>query len=278
MKKLVKRFLLIGTLCILIVVGILGYSFFIEPNRLVVHDYDLTYKVKNNAKEIKIVQLSDLHMSEAFDLDNLERVVEEVNSQKPDIILFTGDLFDNYSLYPYADDVQTRLAKLSSTHGKYAIWGNRDYGGGAVRVYESIMQKAGFTILRNESTTISIQGQTMLLQGLDDALMGAVDVKSLQVNNAADYRIMMAHEPDIVDEFKNEDVDLFLSGHSHGGQIRLPFQDIIYTSMAQKYKRGFYTMNEEKASQLYVHSGIGTTKIHARFLVPPSIAVFHLYG
>lgn len=276
MKKIGKIILFALIIILISGAGIVYYSFYIEPNRLVVHDYELTYQTTSTTEELNIVQISDIHMSDSFNLEHLDKLVDKVNEQQADLILFTGDLFDIYNSYPNHEAVSERLAKLKSTYGKYAIWGNRDYGGGASRIYEDSMITAGFTILRNESTLLSIKGKQILLQGLDDVLMGAPDVASLRSEEPVDYRILMVHEPDIADEYKDESVDLFLAGHSHGGQIRIPFYDIIHTSMAQKYKRGMYTVNEETGSKIYVNTGLGTTKIRARLGVPPEIAVFHL--
>lgn len=267
---------------ILLLVGLLSagllvlYSFKIEPNMVRIKEYELG--AETIEPSLKVVQVSDIHMSEDFDVADLENVVEKINKQQPDLILFTGDLYDNYAKFQNVSDIKQALGKLQASYGKYAIWGNRDYGGGASRVYEDVMYESGFEILRNDGINITLQNnKTLYLAGLDDYLMGRPDTTTIQTAlGQTDYEILMVHEPDIVQDLADWKIDLFLAGHSHGGQIRIPFINAIQTDLAQVYNKGFYTIDENSGSQLYVNSGIGTTKIAARFNAPPEIAVFQI--
>lgn len=130
--KIIKRIILF-ILLILILTGLLAvYAVKIEPYRLAVRDYDL----KNGAAsaELKLVHISDIQVSEAYSEERLGKLVDKINGQSPDIVVFTGDLYDNYAAYHPEKKVEKALSAIEARYGKYAVWGNRDYGGGAMRL------------------------------------------------------------------------------------------------------------------------------------------------
>ena len=149
MKVFFKRlgyFILFGILIIL-------YSTFVEPKllRVISHDVPLS-KIQGEA--IKVVQFSDTHIGDFFTLEDLQEVVDKINEQDVDLVLFTGDLMDNAANYDGAiDEIAIVLSKIKSKFGKYAVFGNRDYGGGAERFYEDLMESAGFNVLLNNHET-----------------------------------------------------------------------------------------------------------------------------
>lgn len=275
LKKFVKTFINLSICTCLVIV----YAFKVEPLTIVTHVYELNEKAVNSDQILRVVQLSDIHISESYTTKKLNHLVNEVNQLSPHIIVFTGDLFDNFAEYGPVQETTDALGKLEASYGKYAIYGNRDYGGGAVRKYESILVNAGFTVLKNDGTILTVaNGKRIFIGGLDDALLGNPDIDSTlkEIDVAYDYTIMLMHEPDMADYFKESSVDLILAGHSHGGQVRIPFFNEVTTSLAEKYTKGFYTINEGTEMLLYVNTGIGTTHIPIRFMVPPEIAVFDI--
>lgn len=242
---------------------------------LKIYTYEL-HKSEQNQTSIKVIQLSDIHLSDSFTLDALSNLVSKVNEQKPDLVVFTGDLVDRFATFEGLDEIAPILSKIDAPLGKYAVWGNHDYGGGGVRYYENIMQEADFILLQNSGELISInETKTLWLAGLDDGLLGSPDLTKVPAQNA-DYNILLLHEPDLADDGSTLGYQLLLSGHSHGGQISLPFYIPVTPPLARKYKRGFYEMND-KTTLHYVNAGIGTTKIPVRFMNPPQIAVFTIY-
>lgn len=260
-------------LFLLAIIGTILYAFFIEPKRIVLHNYN----VGNNDGQtpVKVVQLSDIHIQEKYSTSQLEKIVTKVNNEKPDIILFTGDLFDNYAKYGPEEEVINALRRLSAPLGKYAVWGNHDYGGGAARIYPEILAASDFQLLENSGVNISLpNGKSVYIGGLDDSMLGNPSIDNTLADRQSDYTILLSHEPDEADTILNHDIQLIFSGHSHGGQVNLPFFTIKNT-MAKKYYDGFY--NLANATTLYVNTGLGTTKIPARFRVPPEIAIFDLY-
>lgn len=250
------------------------YAFKLEPNLAVVHQLKLGNQ--NKPAEIKVVQLSDIQVSDSYETKRLDKVIRKVNQQKPDIIVFTGDLFDNYAQYQHEQEIIEKLGQMKASIGKYAVWGNHDYGGGASRVYERVMNAANFTVLKNSGETISLNdGKKLFIGGLDDSLLGNPSVdETLAYRQRYDYSILLTHEPDVADKFIGTDTQLILAGHSHGGQIRLPFYQ-VKNVLAEKYIRGLYELSDH--TKLYVNTGLGTTSIHARMGVPPEISVFQIH-
>lgn len=262
-------------LLILLPCGIAFYSFYIEPFRLTIDTLSLESSL---SREVRIVQVSDIQISRHYTTENLEKVVQAVNRQQPDILLFTGDLYENYASYRDDEALISLLSQMDAKYGKFAIWGNRDYGGGAVRKYESILAQSGFTLLTNASVSIPVSDtDTVFLAGLDDALLGQPDITPILQQLSGDentYTILMTHEPDTAEQYAQMGFDLIVSGHSHGGQVNIPFFPTITTHLAERYIDGLYSLSEQ--TQLYVNSGIGTSRIPVRFRVPPEISLLLL--
>ena len=275
-KKKTKCILLsIISVFILLIVALPFYAWKVEP--FLVHVNHVELGKKNERTPLNVVQISDLQVSEYFETNRLDKVIEKVNAQNPDILLFTGDLFDNYSKYPeQMAPMIEKLKAFKANIGKYAVWGNHDYGGGAVRVYEDVMSAGGFVVLRNQGETLTLSdGRQVFLGGLDDSLLGNPSVSdTLAYRQNYDYAITMTHEPDVADGFIGTDTQLVLAGHSHGGQVWSPFYP-IKNVLAEKYTRGLYQL--DAITQLYVNTGIGTTSIHARFGVIPEVTQFTIY-
>ncbi len=269
---LVKIVLLLMILICLLI----GYAFKIEPTRTVINTYDLN---EDKGESVKVAQISDIQVSETYTIEELNGLVQKVNKLSPDIIVFTGDLFENFSAYQPKQQVTESLSKLKAPLGKYAIWGNRDYGGGAVRIYEDVLTNSGFTLLKNSGVNVTVSnGKKLFIGGLDDGLLGNPDIDHMlaEMETDSDYEIVLMHEPDLADLLKDTSVDLLLAGHSHGGQVQIPFIKTVTTALAEKYNDGFYTINNSNGMQLYVNTGIGTSRIPARFMVPPEISVFNI--
>ena len=166
--------------------GCIFYAFKIEPYRLTVNEYCLTEK-KQETESIKIVQFSDTHIKEDFTYGNLNKIVNSINKQDPDIVIFTGDLYDNYAKYNDDVNIIAELQKINAKYDKIAIWGNHDHGGGAVRQYESIMEQAGFILLKNENWYITTDAEKKILfTGLDDSMLGNINMLMIPTVNFFD--------------------------------------------------------------------------------------------
>ena len=265
---------------ILMVVGILigFYSAYVEPHLLRVNQYDMKFEqVAGNP--ITVVQFSDTHVGDFFTTEDLKKVVDKINEQQADLVLFTGDLMDNAAEYDGSiDEIATILSKIKATNGKYAVFGNRDYGGGAERFYEDLMESAGFEVLVNSSRTLEVKGTTISLFGADDALIGYYNSnKTMQGISNDHLNLLLIHEPDLISDFLSYPIDLATAGHSHGGQVYIPFYGpLLTTALAEDYVRGLYDFGNNRKTLLYVNTGIGNTKVPFRLFNVPQISVFKL--
>ncbi|MGR5618939.1 metallophosphoesterase [Mediterraneibacter gnavus] len=229
-----------------------------------------------------VYQFSDTHIKADFNYKNLDKVVNYINKQNPDVVVFTGDLYDNYAKYHDDEHIIKELQKINATYDKIAIWGNRDCGGGAARQYENIMQQSGFTVLKNENWYVTTDSdKKILFTGLDDSMLGNVYMPDSTKIYDSNYNILLIHEPDTADSFQEYPYDLVLSGHSHGGQVNIPFipainqKAISSTNLAKNYVSGMYELNSK--TKIYVNTGIGTTHVSGRLGVVPEISIFHIY-
>lgn len=259
--------------------GLYIYSRYIEPGRLEIKKINVSHpKIPKGFDGLKIVQFSDTHLNNDFTIANLERIVNQINRLNPDIIVFTGDLIDEPNSYPAVHQIAPILKRLRADFGKFAIYGNHDHGGYGTDVYRNILQNAEFHLLQNEKKEIQlIDGSKLIVAGLDDVMLGRPDFHQTMGNIDKNYfTILLAHEPDTVLQAKNYNVDLQLSGHSHGGQVKIPFIGPLYTPpYAKSFSEGFYTVDHTK---LYVNRGLGTTRLPFRFLAVPEITLFTLYS
>lgn len=273
-----KKFLSIISMIILIAVALYIYARFIEPNFLIVHYENIkNSRISESIEDLKILQLSDMHISEYFDEKDLIKVVEKINEEAPDIVVFTGDLIDAYNEYENKDNVNKiweAMKCINAPLGKYAIYGNHDYGGGAERVYKMVMENSGFVLLKNEK--IALEDYNINIIGMDDSIFGNYEKEKL-INYLDDesYNIVLSHEPDVVDYLLEYNIDLFLSGHSHGGQVNLPLVNSL-PLLAKKYTGGIYSFNNFRQTILYVNIGLGTSQMPLRFMAPPELSVFML--
>ncbi|MFM1653107.1 metallophosphoesterase [Brevibacillus sp. B_LB10_24] len=223
---------------------------------------------------LRIVQFSDVHAGHYFSTQDLLKVVEQVNGLQPDLICFTGDLFD--SRVNDAEEIVSALSKLSPRLGKWAVLGNHDYRSGSEKVAK-VLTQAGFELLQNQHGAAGSLGKNFYIAGVDDVLHGKPDLQqALRGIPEGSFTILLSHEPDFADYAGGFPVDLQLSGHSHGGQVRLPFIGPILTpEYGQKYPDGLQRV--EGASLLvYTNRGIGTTILPIRFFCRPEITLLTL--
>lgn len=258
---------------LLIIIFTPVYAFKIEPN--MIRTTHVSLGKETDTQQLKLVQISDVHVSKEYGINHLDKVIKKVNIENPDIIVFTGDFFDNYAKYSHSEEVIQELNKLHANIGKFAVWGNHDYGGGAARIFEQLMSAGGFTVLKNYGETITLNsGKKLFIGGLDDSLLGNPSVsKTLMYRQKYDYSILLTHEPDVADKFVGTNSQLVLAGHSHGGQIKLPFYE-EKNVLAKKYTHGLYNLSDD--TKLYVNTGLGTTAIHARLGAIPEITSFSI--
>ncbi|WP_080874897.1 metallophosphoesterase [Oceanobacillus timonensis] len=268
---------------LLTLLGLSGGSYFyareIEPALLTITEESISDpQIPKAFNQFKIVQFSDTHLGFHYTLEQLETLISKINDLEPDLILFTGDLVDEPNNYDWNNKLIQLLKNLNAPNGKFWIYGNHDHGGYGTDILYETFEAADFTLLQNSATRIQQGDASFILAGLDDAMLGNPDIgKSIEERANSDFTILLAHEPDLADAVKEYPVDIQISGHSHGGQVRLPFIGHLYTpAYAEKYVQGKYTISDRLT--LYVNRGIGTTRLPYRFLCRPELHTYTLHS
>ncbi len=282
MGNMNRRIFLKRTLgSLLAFIGISGGTYYyfrnIEPSLLKITEEVISSSKLNSAfNDFKIIQFSDTHIGFHYTLEQLQELANKINSQNPDIIVFTGDLVDEPDHYHWDSRLSSILQSMKANYGKYWIYGNHDHGGYGTEIVKEVMEKSEFQLLQNSHVSIEKDGASMVLAGIDDALLGKPNLETaLQYTDPNLFTLLLAHEPDFVENTINYPIDIQLSGHSHGGQVRFPIIGDLYTpALAEKYVQGKYIVNENLS--LYVNSGIGTTRLPYRFLCRPELHVYKL--
>jgi uncharacterized protein len=231
-----------------------------------------------------IAQLSDFHYDPDFAAVPIRKAVDIVNRLTPDLIALTGDFVTIPVFADYfhtekkgaavAEPCALALGKLHARHGMFAVLGNHDHDSDPQRVITALAAQ-GIQMLRNTSVPIEIDSARLWLSGVDDVLTGKPEMETtLKGIPHEEPVVLLAHEPDFADHAARYPVDLQLSGHSHGGQIRLPFIGAPFLpDLAKKYPWGLRKIGP---LTLYTNIGLGTIRIPARLNCPPEITLFTL--
>lgn len=250
------------------------YSRYVATSGLLVKEYPIkSNNITDSYNGFKIAHFSDVHYGNTTFLEELKVLVNDINKTKPDIIIFTGDLIDKS--YSISDDeislIMEELKKLNSTYGNYYVDGEHDK---EFEKYHEIFDSANFINLNNNYDVIyNKNNETIFISGVD------VD-KNLDFLNEAlkdktyNYKINIMHYPDYYEDIEVYNYDLILSGHSHNGQIVIPFYGAVYTEEnAKKYYKPHYKVND---SDLYISSGVGTSIYKFRLFNRPSYNLYRL--
>lgn len=276
--------ILIAIGAILLMVGV--YAFIIEPRRLSEKHY-LIRKNKERVldiseasemfeleSEVQIAHISDLHFSRWFKPRRLKKTLRSLREAKPDMIVFTGDLIDDYKKWPVRQTKSLILAlkQMQAPLGKVAVLGNHDYKSDGAGFVKEVLESAGFTVLINQELFGSNEEISLSVAGVADP--STKNAQYYYEATLAQWQLLLLHQPDYISQVKNLSMyDLVLSGHSHGGQIRLP-KYYPKTDGAKTFTDSLYLPKEE--TLLSVNTGIGTTHLPLRFGVPPEVIYYHL--
>ena len=277
MKKTFKWLLIIFLILFIIIV----YARYIGTLGFITKEYMINDKnITDSFDGIKIVHFSDLHYNRAISIDKIKNIVDEINLINPDIVVFTGDLIDkDVKLDDKEYDRLTNvLNKINSKYGKYAVLGNHDYENmdKIINLYNDsnfIYLDNNYDIIySNTMDKIFIGGINTVTHKLDDIDKA---LGYLKEDDSIKYKIVLVHEPDISDDIVDDyNVNLILAGHSHNGQIRLPFIGAIYTPpYSKKYYDNYYNIS---GTNLYISSGIGVSAINYRLWNRPSINFYRI--
>ncbi len=229
----------------------------------------------------RIVQLSDFHLEEFTEPFFLERVVEEVNRLEADMVLLTGDFITRGSLnFLFERHAAMRCAEILAAircPQKFAVLGNHDVAVSAPMV-TAALQSQGLPVLHNRFDTLTLRGDSLHIAGTADPGTDRPDLNTAVPSITKGPVILMSHAPDYADSVishpRGKSVDLMLSGHSHGGQVRLPvLGPLVLPPLGRKYVEGLFHFH---GMQLYVNRGLGTVGIPIRLNCAPEITLITL--
>ncbi|MDD2181362.1 MAG: metallophosphoesterase [Bacilli bacterium] len=289
MKKKLLTFL---GIIILLFLLIFAYAYFLGTKGLIVNEIKITNNsLPDNFHGFKIIHISDIHYGRTVDVKKIKKIVDKINLLKPDIVLLTGDLLDRSIKL---SDIQTEelidnLKNIDVSIDKYAISGNHDYDYD-IKSWLSIIENSDFINLNDKYELIYNLGNVpIVVNGMSSNLHGELTVKEklkpfndlMSDNDIVDidrvkpvYNIMMMHEPDYINDFERNQFNLILTGHSHNGQVRLPFIGALVKPVgAKEYYDEYYKLEN---TDLYISGGLGTSILDVRLFNKPSFNFYRL--
>lgn len=247
---------------LLIIILCLGiWAVFVEPNLLNVTQINIK---DEKLKGLKIVFASDFHIK-PYETKRLERIIDKINSQNPDIILLGGDYVNGHKkgMSLPINIIAEEFSNLKSKYGTYAVIGNHDGWQGKEEVIAEL-EKNNIKVLFNNNICFD----SFCIAGVDDLQTGNPDIKK-SVKNINLPVILLSHTPDIMPDVP-QSVSLTLAGHLHGGQVRLPGPILVPSKFGKKYANGYI---EDNGKKVYTTRGLGSSILPLRFNCIPEIAV-----
>jgi predicted MPP superfamily phosphohydrolase len=256
------------------------WAFWAEPSSLRISEHRLSLATwPGECDGLRITVLADLHIGSPYNgLDRLREVVERANAADADLILLPGDYVIQGVIggeFVAPEEAAKILRQLKAPAGVFAVLGNHDRILGAERV-ESALRSQRIPVLEDKGVEVHYDNCRINLVGVSDFWEGPHDVrKALAGVSAAIPTLVFTHNPDVFPEIPPH-VVLTIAGHTHGGQVYLPGigRPVVPSQYGQRYAAGHI---EESGKHLYVSSGVGTSIMPVRFLVPPEITVLELY-
>jgi len=262
-------------------VVLIGVLLFDSNTRLVTSEFELVFpNLPQGFDGFRIVVLSDIHA--AVFGENNETLIEKVRAAEPDIIAITGDFIDNYgrlNLEQQLEVAENIVVNITPIAPVYFITGNHEWYGGGIWPLLAMLREHGVTVLRNRFERLYSNGDMIVLAGTDDP-NGPADmmtptelVEAIRRAEPDAFVVMLEHRNHNLQLYSDLGIDLVLSGHSHGGYIRLPFTDGLLGTQRDwfpTYTAGVYTRGDTK---MLVSRGIGNHLPIPRFLNNPEVVV-----
>lgn len=278
MKKIVRFFLIIFLLITITII----YARYGGTSGLITKEYKIESSlIGEDFDGLKVVHFSDLHYLRVTNNDKLKEIVDEINLIKPDIVFFTGDLIDkDFTLTDKdKDDLINELSSIKTKYGKYAVLGNHDYVKD-IEIFKDIYSNSNFNLLQNSYDIIySSNNDKLFIGGVDNYSYNEADINKVMEyfndNSDISYKIILVHEPDYIDNILTSyNVNLVLAGHSHNGQINIPYiKNFFLPYGSRKYYENYYKVND---TDLYISSGIGESSVNFRLFNKPSINFYRI--
>jgi predicted MPP superfamily phosphohydrolase len=222
-------------------------------------------------------QISDLHLDREEDLARLDAAVKAINRQNPDLVFLTGDYFSGGdTMRRYADDFRRAVAELNPRTGTFAILGNHDHWASA-SVVSDALKKGGAQVLTNEHQRVMLNGEQLIVVGIDDLwARKAEPARAFRGLAPDDCTIVLAHNPDTALYARHLAPGVMLSGHTHGGVVRIPYYGSPIRSILRIGKQFYAGLNRYNEFYIYTNRGLGTFWLRIRINCRPEISRFSL--
>ncbi|MGQ0644445.1 MAG: metallophosphoesterase [Elusimicrobiota bacterium] len=258
-----------------------AYSFYFEPNRLVVRRQ--SFALENwpaGARPLRIAALADIHVGSPYiGMTKMEKIVKTCNALEPDVVVLLGDyvilgVLGGHFVEP--EDIGPKLAGLKARHGVYAVLGNHDWWYDGFRIQRAL-EAAGIKVLEDEAVALDHEGRRVWLVGVADKWTRRPNIeRALAPVPEGEPAVVITHNPDVFPLLPPK-AGLTLAGHTHGGQVKLPLmgRPIVPSRYRERYAAGAVRRGSQ---HMYVSSGIGTSVLPVRFRVPPEIAFISAGG
>jgi predicted MPP superfamily phosphohydrolase len=251
-----------------------AYASLIAPHNYEVTETDILIKdLPERFQGFRITQLTDIHHSRIVGLGEVTRIVELAQQTKPDLIVLTGDYTTTYRRY--IEPCAEALGALNAPEGVWAVLGNHDHYTDP-ELTTRALERHHIKVMNNANTTIRRGDDAIQLAGIDDSSWNGTDWRRAYYGlDRKRSSILLSHQPIVLDLDEAQAAALILSGHTHGGQIKLPFigAPARYATGDMKYPSGLFRRGQ---TQLYVSRGTGVIGLPVRFGVRPEIAVLRL--
>jgi len=255
-------------------VALSAYGVFVRRRWLRVRTIDVSIDgLGERFDGYRIAQLSDLHIGGLWPRQRAERWARRVAALDVDLVVFTGDYVTSGTAFHA--DIAELLSSMRGRDGTLAVMGNHDYFGDGEPLI-TMLRERGVDVLRNEHRSITRGSDQVVIAGVDDTWTRRADVhRALAGRDEAQPLIALAHDPQLFPALARGGALLVLSGHTHWGQLALPFAPTRYnlSRLSYRYHAGLY---QHGRATLYVHPGLGTTGPPIRIGAPPEITVLRL--
>lgn len=268
---------MIDSILIILLIIIICKVYF-EVNHPKVHFVKIESSKFSKEASVKILQITDYHNS-----DLNEFVLKNIQELVPDIIVITGDLIDKRTKnYNHVYRLVEKMVKINPN--VYFVSGNHEYKNKYTTKFLSDLSRTKINIFNNMNHSIDLNNQKINICGVGDVVTGHSDIhRAIQKVDKKLFTILLSHSPDIIEQLKNIHIDLILSGHTHGGQIRLPLLGAIIGpgkklafGLFPKYSKGLYHLNH--GTLLYIDSGVGTSRMPIRFFNSSQLSLITITG
>ena len=275
----------IFTILLLVLLLLIGFLYYDSNTRLVTTEFKLGYTdLPDTFNGFRIVSLADIHGAEFG--ENNQALIEAVKAAEPDIIAIVGDLIDRYQKSKPVEEqleiAQDLVEKLVAIAPVYYITGNHEWDSGKIKPLLEILKESGVNVLQNQYVKLDGGGGTVILAGVDDP-NGPLDmikpdafIDNIYSKENPEFLIVLNHRNSSLEMYSELGADLVLSGHAHGGMVRLPFTDGLigpYSELFPTHTSGVYKLLD---TTMVVSRGLGSQFGWTRFLNNPEVVVVEL--